>query len=112
MLNKRGVCFIARAHLAFAQRVAARIGPCVGRRSLVTNTRVCNKVVATFRTSVAADWPPPIPTALYVVKVGTVCVEAHYAPPPPPDPGTIRTGRSIVGMVVDAKYKLLSTHSY
>ena len=80
--------------------------------SLVTNTRVCDKVVATFRTSVAANWPPPIPTALYVVKAGPVHIGAHVVPSPRAVPGIVRTGPSYVVMVVDSKYRFLSSYSF
>ncbi len=68
---------------------------------LVTNQQVCNKVLAPFLATLPSDWPSPLPSSLYVAKVGTVYVGMVVGP----------SGTAHTYAVVDSKYKLLSTYS-
>lgn len=47
---------------------------------LVTQNGVCQKVLPVFNATLPASWPPPLPTRVYVVKVGTVFVAMHPHP--------------------------------
>lgn len=69
---------------------------------LVTNQQTCNKVLATFNASLPAGWPTPLPSSLYVAKVGTVYV------------GMVLSADSTAWRyaVVDSKYKLLAKYSH
>jgi hypothetical protein len=68
---------------------------------LVTQTQVCNKALTAFLTTLPADFPTPLPTSVYVAKVGAVYVVMY------PTPET----RSPYA-VLDSKYKVLSTYAY
>ena len=67
---------------------------------LVSSQQVCNKVLTTFLTTLPVGWPTPLPSSLYVVKVGTVYVGMVLGP-----------GDAYTYAVVDSKYELLSTYS-
>ena len=69
---------------------------------LVTQTQTCNKALTAFLTTLPADYPTPLPTSVYVVKVGAVYVVMD----PPP------TGlRGYVYAVIDSKFKVLAKYS-
>ena len=78
--------------------------------TLVSTTNVCNKVLQTFLAQLPARFPTPLPTSLYVAKVGSVYVGMHFFQGTPPPPGTVRVdgGDTRVQVVVDSKYKFLS----
>lgn len=69
---------------------------------LVTQTQTCNKVLTAFLSTLPADYPTPLPTSVYVVKVGTV-----YVAMDPPSPGQY----AWVYAVIDSKFKVLSKYS-
>lgn len=69
---------------------------------LVTSQQTCNKVLTAFLANLPSNWPTPLPTNVYVVKVGTVFVAMH---PTPPDSETLH-------VVLDSKYKLLAKYSH
>lgn len=68
---------------------------------LVTQTQVCSKALTAFLTTLPADFPTPLPTNVYVAKVGNVYVVMY------PTPET----RSPYA-VLDSKYKVLSKYAY
>ena len=69
---------------------------------LVTQTQVCNKALTAFLTTLPADFPTPLPTNVYVAKVGNVYVAMY------PTPGQHGSPYA----VLDSKYKVLSTFSF
>jgi hypothetical protein len=70
---------------------------------LVTQTQTCNKVLTAFLTTLPSDYPTPLPTGVYVVKVGSVFVAMD--PPSPGEPGSTYA-------VIDSKFKVLSKYSF
>jgi len=69
---------------------------------LVTQTQTCNKALTAFLTSLPAGYPTPLPTSVYVVKVGNVYVVMH--PPPKGEKGSPYA-------VLDSKFTVLSKYS-
>lgn len=69
---------------------------------LVSQTQTCNKVLTAFLSTLPADYPTPLPTSVYVVKVGNVYVAMH--PPPAGQEGSAYA-------VIDSKFKVLSKYS-
>jgi hypothetical protein len=69
---------------------------------LVTQTQTCNKVLTAFLTTLPAGYPTPLPTSVYVVKVGAV-----YVAMDPPPAGL----RGYVYAVIDSKFKVLAKYS-
>ena len=78
--------------------------------TLVSTTNVCNKVLQTFLAQLPPGFTTPLPTSLYVVKVGSVYVGMHFVQGAPVPPGTVMVdgGDTRVQVVVDSKYKFLS----
>lgn len=70
--------------------------------ALVTQTQTCNKVLTAFLSTLPANYPTPLPTSVYVAKVGSVFVAMH--PPPPGENGSPYA-------VIDSKFKVLSKYS-
>jgi hypothetical protein len=68
---------------------------------LVSQNQVCNKALTAFLTTLPADFPTPLPTNVYVMKVGAVYVVMY------PTPAT----RSPYA-VLDSKYKVLAKYAY
>jgi hypothetical protein len=68
---------------------------------LVTQTQVCNKALTAYLSTLPADFPTPLPTNVYVARVGNVYVVMY------PTPET----RSAYA-VLDSKYRVLSKYSY
>lgn len=68
---------------------------------LVTQTQVCSKALTAYLSTLPADFPTPLPTSVYVAKVGNVYVAMY------PTPET----RSAYA-VLDSKYKVLSKFSF
>jgi len=67
----------------------------------------------TFLAQLPPNFPAPLPSSLYVAKVGSVYVGMHNVVATPPPPGTVRSdGGAYVHVVVDSKYKFLSRYSY
>lgn len=80
---------------------------------LVSTSNVCNKVLQTFLAQLPAGFPTPLPTSLYVAKVGSVYVGMHHLTVAPPPPGTVRVdGSTDYHVVVDSKYKYLSKYAH
>lgn len=69
---------------------------------LVTQTQTCNKALTAFLSTLPAGYPTPLPTNVYVVKVGDVYVAMH--PPPTGEKGSPYA-------VLDSKFKVLSKYS-
>ena len=80
---------------------------------LVSTASVCNKVLQTFLAQLPSGFPTPLPTSLYVAKVGTVYVGMHRVPAPSVPPGTVAVDHGAdVHVVVDSKFKFLAKYSY
>jgi hypothetical protein len=80
---------------------------------LVTTSNVCNKVLQTFLAQLPAGFPTPLPTSIYVAKVGSVYVGMHHLSVAPPPAGTVRVdGSTDYHVVVDSKYKFLSKYAH
>jgi hypothetical protein len=71
------------------------------RVTLETSTRVCDKVLAAFKTTLPADFPTPLPTSLYVAKVDKVYVA--MAP--------VAGAHTYPYAVIDSRYTVLSTYA-
>ena len=69
---------------------------------LVNNQQTCNKVLTTFNSSLPPGWPTPLPSSLYVAKVGSVYVGMVLTP----------DSTAWTYAVVDSKYKLLAKYSH
>ena len=69
---------------------------------LVTQTQTCNKALTAFLSTLPPGYPTPLPTSVYVVKVGNVYVAMH--PPPAGAKGSPYA-------VLDSKYKVLAKYS-
>jgi len=69
---------------------------------LVTQTQTCNKALTAFLTTLPMGYPTPLPTNVYVVKVGNVYVAMH--PPPRGETGAPYA-------VLDSKYKVVAKYS-
>ena len=65
---------------------------------LVQQAEVCKRALAAFLTTVPADYPTPLPSAVYVVKVGDVFVAMHPSE------------RVFVYAVMDSRFKVLSKY--
>ncbi len=77
--------------------------------TLVSSSDVCARVLKTFLAHLQPGFPKPLPTSVYVAKVGSVYVAMHYAPEPPPPPGTVRVDGDVrVQMAMDSNYNSLS----
>jgi hypothetical protein len=70
--------------------------------ALVTQTQTCNKVLTAFLSTLPTNYPIPLPTSVYVVKVGNVYVAMH--PPPQGEKGSTYA-------VIDSKFKVLAKYS-
>lgn len=80
---------------------------------LVSTANVCTKVLQTFLAQLPSGFPTPLPTSLYVAKVGAVYVGMHHVPAPSVPPGTVSVdGSADVSVVVDSKYKFLAKYSH
>lgn len=81
--------------------------------TLVSSLEVCAKVLRAFVASFLPGFSKPLPTSLYVAKVGSVYVGMHYFPEPLPPPGVVRVdGGANVHIVVDSNYNFLSRFGY
>jgi hypothetical protein len=69
---------------------------------LVTQTQTCAKALTAFLTTLPTGYPTPLPSNVYVVKVGSVYVAMH--PPPAGETGSPYA-------VLDSKYKVLAKYS-
>ena len=69
---------------------------------LVTQTQTCNKALTAFLTTLPAGYPTPLPTSVYVAKVGNVYVAMH-----PPPAGL----RGSPYAVLDSKFKVIAKYS-
>jgi hypothetical protein len=69
---------------------------------LISQTRTWNKALTAFLTTLPAGYPTPLPTSVYVVKVGDVYVVIH--PPPAGLKGDVYA-------VLDSKFRVLAKYS-